>query len=344
MNSPDRGELKFTRRYFTTRQLPGFLLAAATLSQIKPLEGQFDTDVVAEPFKFETRGGAIAATFEQFGAAHLNETGEDVTPHIDLITKYSVARISRGDQGICHGITAYQEYKRGIVPENGSDLGGIHFTRDQIMTLGGLVHMGDADSPDPFGGNPDNPALLQYLLNTYLRSGQIIGMDFSPDPAQVFMAPSDRVIVESIKDSGGVGGYQGWSRVALWLRFADYLDAGFGHPGESTNSATGLQDPGYRYKRFVYSVDSVENPTQGVFSNKPFVKKMSRADLTHYMVQDSDGSIQALPYDDPGPNLGNYRTRGIRSAFTRSMLQSFNALAGEAVSIDPITDDVYGSV
>lgn len=283
-------------------------------------------NIPAEPFYFRSRGEGIWEIGNRFAEAVQNSTGENVHPLIERVTGGFRSAL-RPDQGICNGVAAYIALKKGLVPEV-SSLAGVEFGRDEIMTIGGLLHYGDADREEEYTGDPNQAGFLHFMLLKYLANGKQFIFDFARSPNQMFRTPVDTAWIEEVRDSRRL---QGWYRVNVTLRLADYLDPGFDHPQFSRG-----EDPGYMYLQYVYEVPELEFSNQGEYVHSVFFKSLSRPDPGRYKVTEADGTAGSRSLDEylPESELNRLKAWKIQgNAFTRRMIELFNTLAGPASSL-----------
>ena len=269
-------------------------------------------NIPAEPFYFRSGGRGISEIGEKFATAVQLATGENVHPLIErIIGGFRVPL--RSDQGICNGVAAYIALKKGMVPPVNS-LAGLEFDRHDIMTLGGLLHYGDADQVEEYWGDKKGAGFLHFMLNKYLARGEPFVFDFAKAPDQMFKTPVDTAWFEQVRDSSK---YQGWSRVEVILRLADYLDEGFDHPQFSWG-----EDLGYMYLQYVYEVPELVFPNQGEYiSSALSFRSISRPDRGRFRVTEADGitaGSRSLDERLPINDLIRLRARKIQdNAFTR---------------------------
>lgn len=309
-----------------------------SLPEASPRPPAFETgsilqaNILAEPFYFRSQGFGVYEIGHKFADAIKHQTGGDVHPLIEKVVA-PLRRLTRPQDGICDGVASYATLKRGPVPET-SSLGGIVFDKDQIMTLGGLLHFGDAPVVENYWGDQSEAGFLHYMLG-YLAMGEKIIIDTANNPQDTFKTPVDIVWIEEVKDSPR---YQGWSRVNVTLRMAGYLDPGFQHPGWSRG------DPGFRYHSFVYDVDNLQYPGKGEYRLKGVpVLSLSRPDPNRFWVYENGAWVTRSLDDNLSSSelvrLKAYQIQG--PIFTRTMIEMFNLLAGDAKSLTCLPQDRF---
>lgn len=289
-------------------------------------------NITAEPFYFRSQGLGVSEIGHKFADAVKAQTGEDVHHLIEKVIA-PLRELTRPQDGICHGVASYVTLKRGSVPE-ASSLGGRGFDKDEIMTLGGLLHFGDAPLAEGYRGDQKEAGFLHYMLGV-LAMGEKFIIDTAANDQDTFKTPVDTAWIEEVKDSPS---YQGWSRVSVTLRMADYLDPGFQHPGWSRG------DQGFRYHSFVYDVDNLQYPGQGEYRSKGVpVLSLSRPNPNRFWVDENGAWVTRSLEDNLSTaeliRLRAYQIQG--PIFTKKMIEMFNLLAREATSLKCIPQDRF---
>lgn len=291
------------------------------------LHAEFPTEPA---FRFHAGGIGIYEIGLKWIEAIKNRTGKDPSPYfnrfLNLFHPDVLYKFTKND-GICGDIAAYLSQTRGPVPEVGVLGAGTEaetsVVKGNIITIGGLQSLGDADRIQT--------TFIHPMLENHLAWGQKFIVDFGQGAGIVFRTVSDMARFIAVEPSRRL---QGWIRVVVEIRTADYLDAG--HQRANGN---------YYWTKFEYEVNSLTQPGRidSRSSSRPF-RRFAIADAMLMTVTEADGSTGNRPID-ADLTIEELRAlkaiKGQGNAIPKYMWECFNEMAYPAIILDCTPTDYY---